>query len=131
VYTVWDEDLFLYVGMGGRALAADAHLSEAAKASQRPKGIRDRLRSHASGRRSGDQFCVYVFDRLILPTLTQQQIEQGAAGSLLYDVLTRSYIHTHLTYRFVVTANSDEALSLERSLRTDGLSGAKPFLNPA
>ena len=65
---------------------------------------------------------MYVFDRLVLPTLTPEEIEQVGAGSLLCDVLTRSYIHKHLTYRFVVTESAEQALVLERSLRSDGLS---------
>ena len=37
----------------------------------RVRGVRDRLDSHRSGRRSGDQFAVYVCDRLVLQTLSQ------------------------------------------------------------
>jgi len=34
-----------------------------------PQGIYTRLQSHASGRRNGDQFCVYVADRLVLTSM--------------------------------------------------------------
>jgi hypothetical protein len=46
------------------------------------KGLLDRLNRHASGRRSGDQFCVYVFDRLLLPTLTASEIQRIADSEL-------------------------------------------------
>jgi hypothetical protein len=68
VYTVWDNDgRFIYVGMSGRGITAETVRRNS------PLGIYTRLHSHASGRRSGDQFCVYVADRLVLPTLPQDE----------------------------------------------------------
>src|SRR3954463_8452990 len=62
VYTIWDDEGGLvYAGIAGRNPAG--------------KGLASRLRSHASGRRSGDQFCVYVADHYVLPELTREQIE--------------------------------------------------------
>jgi hypothetical protein len=55
---------FIYVGMSGRSI------TKATQAPNRPYGLYTRLDSHAGGRRSGDQFCVYVAGRLVLPTLT-------------------------------------------------------------
>src|SRR4051794_8737394 len=72
VYTVWDGDRFLYVGMGGRGLSADM-IRDATVTGRKGSGLLGRLMSHASGRRSGDQFCIYVCDLLILPTLTPEQ----------------------------------------------------------
>jgi hypothetical protein len=64
VYTIWHDDgRFVYVGMSGRSITA------ATEPPQRPYGLWTRLDSHAGGRRSGDQFCVYVADRLVLPSL--------------------------------------------------------------
>lgn len=61
VYTVWSQDgEFVYVGMSGRGFGAGA--------TQR-KGPWGRLNSHASGKRSGDQFCIYVHDYLVLHSL--------------------------------------------------------------
>jgi hypothetical protein len=68
VYTVWRGDQLIYAGMGGRALGPSADTNR--PASTKLTGLRSRLASHASGRRSGDQFCIYVFDRLVLPTLS-------------------------------------------------------------
>src|SRR5262252_5668774 len=74
VYTIWHkDDRFIYVGMSGRGIAADTVRRNT------PHGIYTRLQSHASGRRSGDQFCVYVADRLVLSTLTQQDIADIAS----------------------------------------------------
>jgi hypothetical protein len=46
----------------------------------------NRLASHASGRRSGDQFCVYVADRLVMPELTSDGLEAIAAGGRMFGV---------------------------------------------
>src|SRR6266436_8405612 len=74
VYTIWHNDgRFIYVGMSGRGITADTIRRNT------PQGLYTRLRSHASGRRSGDQFCVYVADRLVLATLTQKDIADIAS----------------------------------------------------
>jgi hypothetical protein len=80
VYTVWRGDQLIYVGMAGRALGPSADTNR--PASTELTGLRNRLASHAYGRRSGDQFCIYVFDRLVLPTLSLQQIQNAARGQL-------------------------------------------------
>lgn len=54
VYTVWGGDELIYVGMGGRAVGPSADTN--GPASTKLTGLRSRLASHASGRRSGDQF---------------------------------------------------------------------------
>jgi stalled ribosome alternative rescue factor ArfA len=72
VYTVWDRaGAFVYVGMAGRG----------GTVSSKGKGPYGRLGSHASGRRSGDQFCVYVCDRFVLPRI-HNRIPEIAAGKL-------------------------------------------------
>src|SRR4051794_12863720 len=54
VYTIWDDDgAFIYVGAAGR--------------NPDGTGLASRLRSHHRGRRSGDQFCVYVADHYVMP----------------------------------------------------------------
>jgi hypothetical protein len=97
VYTVWDQDYLVYVGMAGRAITGD-------RTGSKPTGLWDRLRSHAEGRRSGNQFCVYVCDRFIVPHLTPDEQAQIGAGALSLDHLTRRYIHDKLAYRYVITA---------------------------
>src|SRR4029434_11137740 len=63
---------FMYVGMSGRSITAET----TARGTRMGLYIRlhIRLQSHASGRRSGDQFCVYVADRLALPHLSPENI---------------------------------------------------------
>jgi hypothetical protein len=130
VYTVWDGGTFVYVGMAGRSLAPDAYLQPDASTLKRNRGLRDRLSSHASGRRSGDQFCIYVCDRLVLATMTANDLKDVASGKLSLDERTREYIRTQLAYRFVTTQTSNEARALERKVQSDGLNGVKPLLNP-
>jgi hypothetical protein len=65
VYTIWDEaGGLVYAGIAGRNPAG--------------KGLASRLRSHASGRRSSDQFCIYVADHYVLPELTREQSRRSA-----------------------------------------------------
>ena len=127
VYTVWDGDRLLYVGMSGRAMTAeDLEISPNGRVVA--KGLWTRLNAHASGRRSGDQFCVYVCDRFVVPALTQSQQQLLAAGGLSLDGLTRRFIRDRLAYRFV--ADGTEAARLEAEVRRGALSVGRPYLNP-
>ena len=128
VYTVWEHGRLVYVGMSGRGLAAEdiAAPDEPAKA----KGLWTRLDSHASGRRSGDQFCVYVCDRFVVPHLSPQQQVQIGDGVLSLDALTREHIRGRFEYRYVTVDNGRDALALERDVQCGGMGGGKPFLNP-
>jgi hypothetical protein len=128
VYTIWRDDDFVYVGAAG--LRLPPWTPEADVTPGRPRGLRDRLRSHASGLRSGDQFCIYVFDRLVLPILTHEQIQLASAAKLSLDKLTRTYVRERLSYRFVVLDHWQSAITLERLIQREGLSGELPLLNP-
>jgi hypothetical protein len=129
VYTVWDGDRLLYVGMSGRAMTAeDLEVSDSGRVVA--KGLWTRLNAHASGRRSGDQFCIYISDRFVVPALTPSHQQQLAAGSLSLDSLIRAFVRERLAYRFVVTADGAEAAKLEEEVRRRGLSAGKPYLNP-
>lgn len=124
VYTIWDGETLIYVGMAGRSMVATA--GERQEVRGRQSGLRGRLHSHASG---GDQFCVYVADRLVLPTLTPEDIKAIGAGSLKLDALVRDYIRKRLAYRYVVTVGGVEAGGLERQVQRGAL-GQHPLLNP-
>ncbi len=87
------------------------------------------LAGHASGRRSGDQFCVYVCDRLVIPALTQDQLAKIGAGELPLDAMTKDCIRRRLTCRFVEMESGPEALELERRIQRVGLSIGRPFWN--
>ena len=110
VYAVWEGPALLYVGMSGR--------------------LPSRLRAHASGRRSGDQFCVYVADRLVLPEMTAADVAAVGAGELSLDALTRSYVRERLTVSVAVTASGEAARRVERMGRAGGLDVGLPLLNP-
>jgi hypothetical protein len=81
--------------MSGRGIKSDEVMP-----ASRPYGLHTRLHSHFSGRRSGDQFCVYVADLLVLPGLTPADIEDVSAGRHRLDAHVRKYIHANLGYRF-------------------------------
>ena len=80
VYTIWRGGQFVYVGMSGRGAQREDFISEPDGVPRHAKGLRTRLNSHASGRRSGDQFNVYVCDRFVVPILTRQQQHDVGAG---------------------------------------------------
>ena len=64
VYVVWYGEILIYCGRLGREF-------EKATAAGRVKlGLVTRIASHASGRLSGNQFCVYVANGLVIPSLT-------------------------------------------------------------
>jgi hypothetical protein len=127
VYTIWRQEDLLYAGMSGRgAQAEDFTVGSNGKAA----GLRSRLNSHASGRRSGDQFNVYVCDRFVVPALTQDQQQAIGSGQLLLDHMTRDFIRQNLTYRYLVCRDGAEALDVERSIRAGQLPAGCPYLNP-
>ena len=111
--------------MSGRSMVADGPLPDKAK------GLRTRLHSHAGGRLSGDQFCVYVANRFVLPALTTEELPHFGSGRHTLDAFTRRLIHADFDYQFQVVASSAEAMALERQCRRGEIFGAKPFLNPA
>ena len=81
VYTVWNlEKEFVYVGIGG---LQDKPLKE--------RNPRSRIREHSSGRRSGDQFCIYVHDFFVLPSIVEKGVYEPSRGYL--DKVTKKYIH--------------------------------------
>ena len=95
-----------------------------------PQGIYARLQSHASGRRSGDQFCVYVADRLVLPTLSREDIDAIASGRHQLDAFVRRYIHENLCYRFVMLPDGAAAYAAEAEIKSGAWEHCRPLLNP-
>jgi hypothetical protein len=100
-----------------------------ATTSSKSKGPFGRLESHASGRRSGDQFNIYICDRFALPRV-HNRIAEIAAGTLFLDQLTREFIRTELGFRFVEVAGPEEAFKLERRLQRGEWPAGRPVLNP-
>jgi hypothetical protein len=143
IYTVWDKPIgdderFVYVGMAGRGILAPntADIADTEDPGQpkpkRKKGLQGRLHAHASGRRSGDQFCVYVCDFFVVATLTSDKQREIAAGVTFLDDLTHDYIHDNFSYRFIYLPDGKTAEGLERRIRRGDFSPVldKPFLNP-
>ncbi|OED84648.1 hypothetical protein A1QE_12555 [Vibrio breoganii ZF-55] len=122
VYAIWKDDQLIYCGMSGREIEKNAH--------KKKYGLITRLHSHASGRLSGDQFCVYVANRLVIPSLTIAELPLFSCGTITLDMLTKRYIHSHLTYRYALVESSAEAYNLEDKARKGLIFGQKPLLNP-
>ena len=118
IYSVWDKkENFIYIGISGlqKSLEKRSPLS--------------RMISHASGRRSGDQFCIYIHDFYVIPKL----IEKGEYNPSIafLDKLTKDFIQNNLSYRFVSfkTDNSDKIVrSLENKIKS-GVFGFSPSIN--
>jgi predicted house-cleaning noncanonical NTP pyrophosphatase (MazG superfamily) len=129
VYTVWEGDEFVYVGFAGMKLTA----RDIAQANSPKKaiGLRDRLNNHASGARSGDQFCVYICDRFVLEALSEDDRDAIHQGDLrLLNVRTRQHIRERYDYRFVLTPDGKAARVLERAVQRGALTVGRPLLNP-
>jgi hypothetical protein len=116
VYTIWDDGGGLvYVGIAGRNPSGT--------------GLASRLRSHASGRRSGDQSCVYVADHYVMPELSRDQIEAIRDGELSMDALVRACIHDRFVFRFTGADDYAAAMRVENRVKQGAL-GRPPRLNP-
>jgi hypothetical protein len=124
VYAVWEGEQLIYCGM------ARAKLESAIELGRKKRGLRQRLTSHASGRLSGDQFCVYIASRLVVPELPAQTLPRLRAGTETLDALTKKYIHDKLDYQFACVQSSAEALELEQNCRQGRVFGVQPLLNP-
>lgn len=119
IYAVFlDKSEFIYVGIGG--------LSGKSVTDRNP---RSRIRQHTQGTRSGDQFCIYIQDFYVLPTLIGQAYTP-VKGYL--DKLTKEFIQTRLTYRYYVVQSDDSdkvVRRLERELQSGQHGHAIPKLN--
>ena len=118
IYTVFDRrEKFIYVGIAGIQKLPDRRSSIS------------RMMSHRSGRRSGDQFCVYVHDAFVIPELVKKGSYAPSRG--LLDRLTKEYIQENLSYRFC-SFKTDDSIGIVRSLEKqikNGCCGLKPYLN--
>jgi hypothetical protein len=119
IYTVFlDKSEFIYVGIGG--LSGNSVID---------RNPRSRIRQHTQGTRSGDQFCIYIQDFYVLPTLIGQ-VYTPVKGYL--DKLTKEFIQTRLTYRYYVVQSDDSdkvVRRLERELQSAQHGHAIPKLN--
>ena len=119
IYTVWDKSRkFIYVGIGGLGRSPDTPLHK--------RNPRSRIKHHQSGRRSGDQFCIYVHDYYIVPTLGMKTY-QFKKGDL--DKLTRDFIQRELFYRFKAF-QTEEGNKLVRKIENKIKKGVFGFQPP-
>jgi hypothetical protein len=125
VYVIWRGEELLYVGMSGR------EIEKAIKDLKKKYGSVTRLASHASGWLSGDQLCVYVTNRIVIPELKQSQFNKFREGSVTLDQMTKKFIRTKLEYQYLLVDRSQDAYDLENHCRSGAIFGMKPVLNPS
>lgn len=119
IYTVFlDRNEFIYVGIGGLS-----------GKSVKERNPRSRIIQHAQGRRSGDQFCIYIQDFYVIPSIIQKAYEPKK-GYL--DTLTKEFIQKRLSYRYIVVQSDDSdkvVRKLERELQSNKHGRGFPKLN--
>jgi hypothetical protein len=71
-----------------------------------------------------------VADKLVLPSLSGQDLADIAAGKLLLDDFVYVYVQDRLAYRVSITPDVIVARALEDVARGGGLKAGKPLLNP-
>ncbi len=125
IYAIWASERLIYCGMSGR------QFDQTFAATKKKHGLYTRLASHASGRLSGDQFCVYVANRFVIPSISPDMLSRFADGSLRLDELTKRYIHDMFEYQFVCVDSGTEAYRIESECRSGLTFGVKPYLNPS
>jgi hypothetical protein len=119
LYAVFlDKTEFIYIGIGGLA-----------GGNVRSRDPRSRIRQHTQGRRSGDQFCIYIQDFYVIPDLIRSDYTPRK-GHL--DELVRDFIQSRLSFRFVVfqTDDSDQIVRrLEREIQSGQHQNQLPTIN--
>ena len=69
-------------------------------------------------------------DRLVLPTLSQENIADIASGRHQMDAFVRQYIHQSLSYRFVMLSDGAAAYAIEAAIKNGEWEHGRPLLNP-
>jgi predicted GIY-YIG superfamily endonuclease len=95
VYLIYQEGRWIYIGMSF-------------------KNLQSRLSQHASGRRSGDQFCVDVGDRLVMSKLSIDQMKGVFFGEYSLDDAIKEFVRSQLSYRYLLVADDPTARALEK-----------------
>jgi hypothetical protein len=72
------------------------------------------LNQHARGKRSGDQLCVYVGDRLVMSKLSIDQMKGVFSGEYSLDDAIKEFVRSQLSYRYLVVADDPTARALEK-----------------
>ena len=106
LYVIWEDKQLVYRGMSGREIEKYKYSN-----SKKKYGLINRLNSHASGRLSGDQFCVSVANRIVIPSLEPDMLEQFRDGTMNLDRLTKQYVRDRLEYQYALVESSAEAFA--------------------
>lgn len=123
VYGIWDKDKLLYCGMSGR------DIENAKLKNKNNYGLITRLKSHSTGKLGGDQFCVYIANKIIVPSLKIEDLYKFETGEFTLDTLTKQYID-ELEYQFIIVDTSQQAYDEEVKARNGTIFSVKPLLNP-
>ena len=70
MYSIWHHDQLIYCGMSGKDIENPDNQNK------KKYGIYNRLASHTSGKLSGNQFCVYVANQLVILELNPGDLTQ-------------------------------------------------------
>ena len=81
--------------------------------------LNNRIKSHYSGQRGSDQFCLYIFDSYIKTSLDGQ----GARLSKQLNLATQQWIRSNLTFSYFECENETEQEKIYRK-------SMQPILNP-
>jgi len=126
MYTIWNEDMFAYVGISGISLKNE----DFAMKSKKIRGLKQRLNYHRSGGLGGDKFCVYVFERFISKELTLEDLNKMSKKEITLGKLNREFIRNNLTYRFTILDSAKKARDYEKIIKKGGIKSiGKPYLN--
>jgi len=124
VYTLWNEKLFLYVGIARRDPRETTNRDAA--------GILGRLTGYGVKNRLDSDFVRKVFLRFIVPSLSLADCAKLGAGTIgLREMSKRvgEYVEEHVTYR-AWACDGKTATKVESHIRRHGLPDAgKPLFN--
>ena len=101
IYTAWlsGNPYCLYVGKAGN--------------------LYNRIKSHYSGHRGGDQFCLYIYDHYIYPD------RPPGLNTLAVDRITGAWIKQNISFKYVEVPSEEMGIHEDR-LRREW----NPILNP-
>ena len=114
LYSIFHNEEFIYIGRCG--VTNFQHF---------------RLNSHRSGRRSGDQFCIYIQDYYVLPSLIntlKESKEEYVFEKGKLDREVGNFISENLRLKYL-SVQKDDVVDLENRIR-EGKYGRTPKLNP-
>jgi hypothetical protein len=84
------------------------------------RNLRDRIKSHFSGQRGSDQYCLYVYDHYL------HALKKPDEKTPQLNKRTSNWVRRHVTFRFVELPE-EKIDKAETILRTR----LRPLLNPA